>query len=187
VSSSELDFSNGETVDVRRRIVSAGLERRLGDRWAVQAGGGASLGGDLRVGDERHELAPGWVASLGGSLRILDGEGMDPFLLTALSVAVGSSQAEGPVDVAAFTAVDARLSLTVGKLFWRSLAPYAVARVFGGPVFWRRHDEKVTGTDQHHVELGAGLLATAGGKVGAFLEVIPLGARSVSCGANVAF
>jgi len=187
LAASELSFSNDETVSVRRRVVSVGIERRLGDRWAIQAGAGASLGGDLQLGDERYDLAPGWVASLGGSLRILEGEGMDPFLLAALSIAVGSALAQGPTDEAMFTASDARLSLTVGKVFWHALAPYAVARVFGGPVFWKRHGESITGTDKYHVELGVGLLATAGGRMGAFFELIPLGERSVSLGASVAF
>jgi hypothetical protein len=187
VSASDLNLSNDESALVRRRVVSAGLERRLGDRWAIQAGLGASLGGDVTVGDERYDLAAGWVASLGGSLRLLDGEGMDPFLLVAVTAAVGSAKAEGPADEAAFTTTDIRGSLTVGKVFWQSLAPYAVARVFGGPAIWKRHDQSVTGSDKYHVQLGAGLLATAAGRVGAFVEVIPLGERSFSLGATVSF
>jgi hypothetical protein len=187
VASSELSLSNDEDASVRRRVVSLGIERRLGDRWAIQAGAGASLGGDLGVGDVRYDLAPGWVASLGCSWRILAGEGMDPFLLAALGISVGSALARGPTDEAAFTASDARLSLTAGKVFWQGLAPYAVVRVFGGPVFWRRHDESITGTDKYHVQLGLGLLATAGGRTGAFFELIPLGERSASLGANLAF
>jgi hypothetical protein len=187
IASSELSLSNGEDASVRRRAVSVGFERRLGDRWAIQAGAGASLGGDVQVGDDRHDLAPGWVASIGGSWRILAGEGMDPFVLAALGITVGSALAQGPTDEAAFTASDARLSLTVGKIFWQGLAPYAVARVFGGPVFWKRHDESITGTDKYHVQLGLGVLATARGRTGAFFELIPLGERAASLGANVAF
>jgi len=77
--------------------------------------------------------------------------------------------------------------LTVGKVFWQSLAPYAVARFFGGPAIWKRHDESVTGSDRYHVQLGAGVLATAAGRMGAFVEVIPLGERSFSLGATVSF
>jgi hypothetical protein len=85
------------------------------------------------------------------------------------------------------TAIDARLSATVGKMFWDGLGPYAVARVFGGPVFWERHAEPVTGTDRYHLQLGAGLLAAAPGAVTAFFELIPLGEQAVTTGLAASF
>lgn len=187
LTSTELSFSNDEEAAVRRRAVSVSLERRLGDRWAIQAGGGASLGGDVSVGDERYDFQPGWLASLGVSFRILDGQDLVPFLLASLSTAVSSAQAERPDEEAMFTATDIRASVTVGKMFWGGIAPYAVTRVFGGPVFWERGGEDVTGTDDYHFQLGAGLLVSAHGRVNAYAEIIPLGERSASFGASVSF
>jgi hypothetical protein len=187
LSISDLSLSTGDEAIVRRRGVSAALERRLGDDWTVQASAGASLGGDLTVNDERYDFAPGWEASLGASYRILDGTGLEPFLVAALTAAVGSAKTTRGPEEASFTALDARLSLLVGKLFWKSVAPYAVARVFGGPVFWSQHEESLTGTDKYHVQLGLGLLAAANGRMGAFFEIVPLGERAVSFGANVSF
>ncbi|MBW2525199.1 MAG: hypothetical protein JRI23_13530 [Deltaproteobacteria bacterium] len=187
LTSTDLSFSNDEEAKLRRRGITASLERRLGERWAVQVGGGASLGGDVTISGERYDFAPGWLASLGGTFRILEGEGLEPFLLAGLTAAVSSTQAERPGEEAMFTAVDARGSITVGKLFWGGIAPYALARVFGGPVFWERGGEEITGSDDHHFQLGAGLLATAAGRVSAFAEIVPLGERSASFGASVAF
>jgi hypothetical protein len=187
LTSTDLSFSNDEEAQLRRRAVSASLERRLGERWSIQAGAGASLGGDVTIGGERYDFDPGWLASVGGSFRILEGVGLEPFLLAGLTTAVSSTQATRGDDEAMFTAVDVRGSVTVGKLFWRGIAPYALARVFGGPVFWERGGEDITGSDDYHFQLGAGLLATAAGRVSAFAEIVPLGERSATFGANVAF
>ena len=187
LSTSDLNLSTGDSAVERRRSLSAALERRIGDDWTVQASAGASLGGDLTVNDARYDFAPGWAASLGASYRILDGSGIEPFLVAAITAAVGSAKTTRGDEQATFTALDARLSLVVGKVFWNSLAPYAVARVFGGPVFWSLQGDSLTASDKYHVQLGLGLLATAGGRTGAYFEIVPLGERAVSFGANVAF
>lgn len=187
LTSTDLSFSNDEQAALRRRALTATLERRLGERWAVQAGAGASLGGDVTIAGDRYELDPGWLATLGGSFRILEGAGPEPFLLAALAASVSSAQAVGRQQEAPFTGVDVRASATVGKIFWGGVAPYAVVRAFGGPVLWERNGEDVTGTDESHFQLGAGLLATARGRVSAYLEIIPLGERAATFGASVAF
>ena len=182
-----MTLSNDEDALVRRRLVSAGLEHRLDERWALQLGVGASLGGDVTVAEDRYELGPGWLASAGASFRILEGTGIEPFLLVSLGLGAGMARAERDDEEAWFTALDARLSLTVGKLFWNALAPYGVARLFGAPAIWERAGETVTGQDDYHVQLGLGLLAAAGGLAGAFVEVIPLGERAVTVGASASF
>lgn len=187
LTSTDLTFSNDEEAALRRRAVTASLERRLGERWAIQASAGASLGGDVSVAEERYDFDPGWLASLGGTFRILEGAGLEPFLLAGLTAAVSSTQASRHEEQAMFTAVDVRGSITVGKLFWGGIAPYALTRVFGGPVFWQRGGEEITGSDDYHFQLGAGLLATASGRVSAFAEIVPLGERSATFGASVLF
>ena len=189
VSSTDLDFSNDEEAAVRRRSVTVSMERRFGERWAVQAGGGLSLGGDVTVSGDRYDLEPGWLVTAGGSFRVLDGQEWLPFLLLSAASTVSSATAVGPrAEEASFTAIDAlRVSLTVGKVFADAFAPYLVARAFAGPVFWERNGEDVTGTDQNYYQLGGGLLVTAGGRVSAYAEVIPLGELSASVGASVSF
>lgn len=182
-----MTLTNDEEALVRRRLVSAGLERKLDERWALQLAAGASLGGDITVGPERYALAPGWLASAGASFRILEGTGIEPFLLASLLLGAGMARAERGDEDAWFTALDARLSLTVGKLFWNALAPYGVARVFGAPAIWERGRETVTGQDDYHVQLGLGLLASARGLAGAFIEVIPLGEQAITVGASASF
>jgi len=167
--------------------VSLSAERRLSERWSLLLGGGVSLGGDIAVGAERHQLEPGWLAMVAGSFRILDGTGYKPFLVTGLSLAAGSALAERGAEHAQLTTFDVRLSVTVGKLFGDVLGPYAVARAFGAPVLWERRGEAVIGSDQHFFQLGGGIVAALGGVVDAYLEVMPLGERSAGAGLGVMF
>jgi hypothetical protein len=62
-----------------------------------------------------------------------------------------------------------------------------LARVFGGPVFWRYQGEAVTGSDTHHYQLGAGLALRLSKNFNAFVEGVPLGERALSLGGGVAF
>lgn len=183
----DVTFSNDEGAELRRRAVTLGLERRLGDAWAIQLTGGASLGGDIEVGSERYELTPGWLASLSGSYRVLDGDGYAPFVLVGLAVGASSVVAERGEEDASFTATDVRASATVGKLFWGAVAPFASVNAFGGPIFWERGGEDVTGSDDYHFQLGGGLLVTAEGIWSAFAEIVPLGERALRFGASFAF
>ena len=48
---------------------------------------------------------------------------------------------------AGYEALDLRLGAMFRTTLFETLSPYAVARVFGGPVFWRYRGSAVTGTD----------------------------------------
>lgn len=119
---------------------------------------------------------------------MLDGEGALPFMLFGLAGSISSVEttADDSPETARLTALDARVSLTAGKLFWSAVAPYATVRAFGGPVLWSRHDADLTGSDQHHFQLGAGLLASTG-TIDAFVELVPLGERAATFGAAMVF
>ncbi|MBI4957551.1 MAG: hypothetical protein HY908_36430 [Myxococcales bacterium] len=106
--------------------------------------------------------------------------------MLSLSLGASAAPSEGAGERATLVGADARAAFTLGKRFWRSFAPYAVVRLFGGPALWRRGGEALVGTDRHHYQLGAGLLVT-GETVGASLEVVPLGERNVTVGTTVAF
>jgi len=104
-------------------------------------------------------------------------------------VASGSSVPTSRLGAAAgerLSALDFRASLTVGKLIGEVVAPYLTARGFGGPVFWRYADRDVTGSDQNHYQVGAGLLS-AGSWLDAYVEIVPLGERAVAMGLSASF
>jgi len=78
-----------------------------------------------------------------------------------------------------------RGGVIVGKTFARFFTPYAVARVFGGPVFWQCGAGVDLGGDVHHFQVGAGLTLTLANRVDVFFEGIPLGERALSGGVGV--
>ncbi len=162
------------------------MERRLGERWAIQLAAGATIDGAMDVEGEHYELLPGFLVSFGGSFRITDGQGYAPFVLVGMTGAASTGLAESLTEKTRLTSFDVRLSLTVGKLIANTFAPYLVARAFGGPVLWERAGESVNGADRHHVQLGAGILVTAG-RVDAFTEIVPLGEQTATVGVSVAF
>lgn len=84
-------------------------------------------------------------------------------------------------------ALDFRVSAMFGKTFFGVLSPYAVARAFGGPIFWRLAGEDVAGTDKYHVQLGAGLVVALPAHLDVYTEVIPLGERAAVVGLGYSF
>jgi hypothetical protein len=107
-------------------------------------------------------------------------------LTSALSVSFAWTQLEESSRVA-YTAIDVRLGGQLGVDIAGVLRPYAVARAFGGPVFWSYAGEAVTGTDTHHYQLGAGLGVRLSRQLNAFAEGIPLGEQALSAGVGLAF
>jgi hypothetical protein len=187
VSASTLVFDGEREADIRRRAIALGIEYQPAPEWTVTGGAGVSLGGDLHLSGVRHAFGPGPVLTVGGAYRLLDGAGPYlPFLLFGMAASVSTVATESSTQQARLTAVDVRASLTVGKLFLRTFAPYAALRGFAGPVFWRLGDEDLRGSDRHHFAIALGAIATTG-VVDAFVEVSPLGERSATVGASVSF
>ena len=154
--------------------------------FTVGGASGVALGGDLVDGDHRWEFGVGGFGVVSASYTVLDGAGELPFLVAGLVVGASGAGTDDGAERATFVAIDARASLTIGKMFWRAFAPYAVLRLFGGPALWQRADTSFTGSDVHHYQLGAGMLVT-GEVLGAVLEVVPLGERNVTLGATASF
>lgn len=146
------------------------------------------LDGRLRIAGTQHDLGAGWLGSLSGSYAILDGHGSLPFLVASLSLGASGAPTKQiqPVEQAGdtLTAIDARIGVAFGKTLWRTLGPYVAARAFGGPVSWKFRGEDTTGTDDYHVQLGAGLVATTPVGLDVFAEIVPLGERAVTAGAG---
>jgi hypothetical protein len=87
----------------------------------------------------------------------------------------------------AYDAFDLRLGALLGTTVWQVFSPYALARVFGGPIFWTLAGTAVQGTDVYHYQLGGGLLLRIASSLDVFVEGSALGEQAVSGGAALAF
>jgi hypothetical protein len=204
VFGADLSFLSSEEATIERRAASASFERRMSDTWTLSFAAGAGLpGGYIEMGGERHTIGAGWLVAVSSSWRLLDGRGRFPlFALLSLTLAgsgVGTERAAAASSLtqsvppsaldssASMYAVDARLGLIFGKTFWDVFTPYAGARLFGGPVFWRFRGEDVIGGDTRHIQLALGASSSLPGGVDLFAEVAPFGERAATVGGGVAF
>lgn len=168
-------LSDGARVLLEQVAVSASLEHRLSERLTLVGAGGALLVGQLGG----VPMSPGGVGSLGLSWLLLEQGTWSPFVQLAGTVAVSATRvAETP-----YLALDLRAAVSAGWTLWGRFSPYAVARAFGGPVFYGGR----LGTDAYHVQLGAGFVVGLPLGLDLFAEVIPLGEQRVSAGLGVSF
>lgn len=181
---------SGHHVEFAQHSLSASVERAVGDRFVLQIGGGAILGGTLTVGNTAHVVEPGWVLSAGFSYRLIDESRRRPFALFTYGFGLGGALTHPRGDASrttALTAVDlARVGITTGKTFG-AVTPFAAARVFGGPVFWKIDGAAVTGGDRYHFQLATGVSVRPGAGFDAFAEWAFAGERRVSIGVGGAF
>lgn len=157
-----------EDVAIRETVVTATLGHfvtpRLG--WSVSAG--AVVDGEIQDEDIRGG------ATLAGAVSYLalyeKKRRLRPFV--SLSASLGTALIRAGGDT--YSAWDARGGVTVGKTLGDVVVPYATARVFGGPVFWRGD----TGGDRYHVTAGLGAILRLPSRISVTLEALPLGERS---------
>jgi hypothetical protein len=181
--STEIVF-DGARVPVRELAITATLGHfatpRLG--WTITAGGiaaGSIEGRDLDGG-----------ATIAGALSWLPVYERPRRPFVSLSLSLGSALARGTTDdgvKAWWSAWDLRGGVMVGKTFAGHVVPYAAARVFGGPVFWRRGGQGVIGGDRRHVTVGAGLTVRLPARMDLSVEAMPLGEQSLSGGLTLHF
>lgn len=182
-----LRFGGGLRGDETRGALLASLAYVPTARFSLQAGAGTTLGGDLLMPGGRFVFLPGVAAALGASWRVVDAH---PFVVlsSVLSFSAATTKHEGADESrTGYEAFDLRAGAIVGTTFFNALSPYATARVFGGPVFWRYQGAAVTGTDVSHFQLGGGFALLVARHVDVFAEGIPLGERAVSAGVSIAF
>jgi hypothetical protein len=167
--------SDGTRSLLEQLAVSASLEYRVSERVTLVGAGGALLLGQLGG----LPTSPGGVGSAGVSWLLLEQGTWAPFVQLAGSVALSAMRV---VDTP-YLAVDLRAAVSAGWTLWDRFTPYAVARVFGGPVFLG----SATATDAYHVQLGAGFVVGLPGGLDLSAEVIPLGEQRVTAGLGVSF
>ena len=168
-------FSDGTKPRLEQLAVSASLEYRVSDKITLVGAGGVMLMGQLGG----VATTPGGVGSLALSYLLLEQGTYAPFLQFSGSVSLSAMRA---LDTN-YVAIDLRAGLAAGWTFFDRLTPYAVARVFGGPVFYG----SATGTDAYHVQLGAGLVVGLPWGLDLSAEIIPLGEQRVTAGLGVSF
>jgi hypothetical protein len=152
----------------------------------LQAGAGVSPDGSLTLPEGTYDFSPGPIVSLGLDWRVWDNGRWFALLTSTLSFSATQTHfADG--SAVGYQALDLRLGGQFGVELFEWLRPYALARVFGGPVFWHHAGEAVTGTDTHHFQVGAGLALRIGRTWSAFAEGVPLGERALAIGVAAVF
>lgn len=170
-----LVFDGAQQLALEQLAASASLEWRASPRWTLVGSAGGTFAGSL--GGER--LGGGAVGSVAGSFLALEQGTWWPFLQLAVSLAVSGVSA----PQSAYVAADLRAALVVGYTFLERVTPYAVARAFGGPVFYAGR----TGTDLYHYQVGAGLVVGLPAGLDLSAEVVPLGEQRFTAAVGFSF
>jgi hypothetical protein len=177
-----LVFDGATHVDLEQWTALLSASRRLSPSLSLQVGAGALLGGSLTDDTGRHDFAPGGVLQAGLTWLAVAPRGGGPFVSVSATLSLAAaSTAAGPAGPSApYRAADLALAGSAGWPIAGWLAPYAAAKVFGGPVRWERSGVPVTGTDLSHYQVALGLAAALPRRFDALLEVAPLGERAVT-------
>ena len=190
-SGADLLFNGGTAAAMVRTAVSASFDYQLNPTTTLSFGAGAGTGGSLTVAGIRYGIRPGWLATGSYARRLVDGEGSLPFVILGLSFGASGASTGALIaerdETAPLYAFDFRAGLTVGKTFLDVLSPYAAARLFGGPVFWKLAGKTALGTDENHYQLAIGLVTALPRRFDAFVEGAPLGERAVTVGGGYSF
>jgi hypothetical protein len=202
-TSTTLTFFDGGRADLTRHAAFGAVEIPLSRAGSLtaQIGAGGIAGGTLVHGAARDTIGPGFAGFAGIAKRVVDGRGALPFVQLTGTLSIthaltrndgtrtdGTLAPGGRPETPRYTAFDFRFGVIAGKTFGDAFTPYAVARVFGGPIFWQLDGEKVTGTDLYKYQLGGGLsLALFDRRLDVFVEGVGLGERAVAAGVGTTF
>jgi hypothetical protein len=187
-TSTALRFSSSLRGDESRRALLASLSYAPSRQVTLHGALGATLGGELDMPAAQYRLSAGPIGALGASWRAFERGRAFGALTAMLSVSSTATRLAGTTDATVrYTAFDLRLGAVAGATFFDRLSPYALGRVFGGPVFWHYQGAAVTGTDTHHYQLGAGVAFLLARRLDFYAEGVPLGERALSVGASFAF
>jgi hypothetical protein len=176
-------------VHLRETTAFATLSWQRTDRYSLQLTLGGILGGSVTTdGRASGDVGAGGALSVGWSwLPVYETE-TRPFLQVAATFGFSTVRAVADDGFRhQLTAGDMRVGVLVGKTFLGRLTTFAAARAFAGPVFWHVAGEREVGGDSHHYAFGAGLVLRLPQRIDVFAEAMPVGERSFSVGAGVAF
>lgn len=183
-----LRFGGSWRADEARRAVLASLSYSPSRRLTLNGALGATLGGSLDTPTGTYRMSVGPIGALGATWRAVERRRAFWLLTALLSVSSTETRLAATMDATVrYSAFDLRLGTVVGATFFDRVTPYALGRVFGGPVFWRYQGASVTGTDTHHYQLGAGVAVLLVRRLDVYAEGVALGERALSAGASVAF
>jgi hypothetical protein len=171
-------------LDLEEMAVGASFERKLSKKVTLQISGGGIAW--ARLGGPGTETLRGFFVGAGASWSIVDQKGAIPFVMIGASLAASLAvPARGGDD--ALYALDIRGSVTAGYTLAKRWTPYAVGRLFGGPVALAERGVTSFGTDVYHFQLGAGLVVGLPGGFDLSAELIQLGEQRVSAGLGYSF
>jgi hypothetical protein len=177
-----LTFGAGRRADMTRQAIFAGSELPLARNASFQLGAGGVVAGELERNGHVYDLGPGPSGFVGAGYRAFGEQGPWPFLQINATFSV----TRATTSTTPYTAFDLRAAAVAGKTIGAGFTPYAVARAFGGPIFWTIDGEDVIGTDLYKYQLGGGLaLALAARTLDVFVEGIGIGERGVAAGIGV--
>lgn len=173
-------FGDGRRAAMKRAAIFGTFALPVGPRLAFESSVGGFAAGELRTPARKVSLGPGVVTALGLSVRAVDGQGSRPLVVVGATLSATYAQGDRPDRNT--EAYDLRATVMVGKTLWRAFTPYALGRVFGGPIWFHWDDGSlVRGTDLYKYQLGAGL-SLSFAPVDVFAEVTPLGERTLAAG-----
>jgi hypothetical protein len=183
----KLSFDS-EDADLREQVVVGSFGRRFGDVLTLRLGAGAIVAGRMVDRGMHYDIEPGWLTSATIAHEWLGSSAGGWFVSTALTIGVSATHTTNPdAGRTSLVAQDNRISAVAGRTVGGVFSPYAAVRVFGGPVWWRRGDQDVTGGDVHHYGIGAGGSFTVSGIVDIVGEATLIGEKTFSLGVNVSF
>lgn len=157
---SELDFGNDIEPEMNQTTVFVTLGHRWGQSWSVRLAAGMVLDGRIDYDGRSHDVGIGKLlaASLSRKLSLSGGAFVAGSITAAVSATTTAEKVFlGYEDPVSFEAKDVRIGVTAGLPMGEVLTPYVLARAFAGPVKWTLDDEELTGSDQHHYQLGVGV------------------------------
>jgi hypothetical protein len=187
------EFTARERFSQERSVAMGLFEWRATGSLSLQVGAGGLLHGAMDhpelLGAERVRFEPGVVTMLGASYVLRRAAGPLPFVLLTgqFSALFASTQETAVVPSARYSAYDLRLGGAVGWTLFHTLSPYALARTFGGPVFWQLDDTSLIGSDRYRYQLGGGFSILIKERIDLFAEGVALGERGITAGAGVSF
>lgn len=154
--------------------ISAG--RNLPANFSVRVAVVGVLDGTLERAGVRHDVNAGAVGSIG--VARLWNMPASWFATTTLAFSASRASTGAGSEHATLTATDLRFGATAGRAFGR-YRPYALARLFAGPVSWQVAGE-TKGSDTSKFQLGVGATVALPAKMALIVDASVLGERAGS-------